>query len=92
MHLYFIDCCLWPIVVLNHNIPLQQVAAASIQDQLLVADAKLGNAIKDKLSVSCVSNTAVQELMRCIRSQLDGLLAGLPKKEMTAMALGLAHR
>lgn len=69
----------------------KQVAAAGVQDQLLVADAKLGNAIKDKLSVSCVSNTAVQELMRCIRSQLDGLLAGLPKKEMTAMALGLAH-
>ncbi|XP_034232578.1 nucleolar protein 58 [Thrips palmi] len=69
----------------------KQVAAAGIQDQLLVADAKLGNAIKEKLSVSCVSNTAVQELMRCIRSQLDGLLAGLPKKEMTAMALGLAH-
>lgn len=69
----------------------KQVAAEGVQDQLLVADAKLGNAIKDKLSVSCVSNTAVQELMRCIRSQLDGLLAGLPKKEMTAMALGLAH-
>ena len=69
----------------------KQIAAAGIQDQLLVADAKLGNAIKDKLSLSCVHNTAVQELMRCIRSQLDGLLAGLPKKEMTAMALGLAH-
>ncbi|KAG7208567.1 hypothetical protein KM043_014780 [Ampulex compressa] len=62
-----------------------------LQEQLAVADAKLGNAIKDKLSLSCVSNTAVQELMRCIRSQMDGLLAGLPKKEMTAMALGLAH-
>ncbi|XP_076670193.1 nop5 ribonucleoprotein isoform X1 [Andrena cerasifolii] len=62
-----------------------------LQEQLAVADAKLGNAIKDKLSLSCVSNTAIQELMRCIRSQIDGLLAGLPKKEMTAMALGLAH-
>lgn len=30
--------------------------------------------------------------MRCIRSQADSLIAGLPKKEMTAMALGLAHR
>ncbi|XP_073968325.1 nop5 ribonucleoprotein isoform X2 [Bombus fervidus] len=29
--------------------------------------------------------------MRCIRSQMDSLLAGLPKKEITAMALGLAH-
>lgn len=62
-----------------------------LQEQLAVADAKLGNAIKDKLSLSCVSNTAIQELMRCIRSQIDSLLAGLPKKEITAMALGLAY-
>ncbi|CAL7933476.1 unnamed protein product [Xylocopa violacea] len=62
-----------------------------LQEQLAVADAKLGNAIKDKLSLSCISNTAIQELMRCIRSQIDSLLAGLPKKEITAMALGLAH-
>ncbi|XP_076640330.1 nop5 ribonucleoprotein [Colletes latitarsis] len=64
---------------------------AEFQEQLAVADAKLGNAIKDKLSLSCISNTAIQELMRCIRSQIDSLLVGLPKKEMTAMALGLAH-
>ncbi|XP_003701979.1 nop5 ribonucleoprotein [Megachile rotundata] len=64
---------------------------SELQEQLAVADTKLGNAIKDKLSLSCVSNTAIQELMRCIRSQIDSLLAGLPKKEMTAMALGLAH-
>ncbi|KAK9309850.1 hypothetical protein QLX08_000655 [Tetragonisca angustula] len=62
-----------------------------LQEQLAVADVKLGNAIKDKLSLSCVSNTAIQELMRCIRSQMDSLLVGLPKKEITAMALGLAH-
>ncbi|XP_034944432.1 nucleolar protein 58-like [Chelonus insularis] len=62
-----------------------------VQDQLAVADAKLGNAIKEKLSLSCISNSSIQELMRCIRSQMDGLLAGFPKKEMTAMALGLAH-
>ncbi|XP_015602467.1 nucleolar protein 58 [Cephus cinctus] len=64
---------------------------AEVQEQLAVADSKLGNAIKDKLSLSCVSNTAIQELMRCIRSQMDSLLASFPKKEMTAMALGLAH-
>ncbi|XP_015177781.1 PREDICTED: nucleolar protein 58 [Polistes dominula] len=61
------------------------------QEELAVADAKLGAAIKEKLQLSCVNNTNVQELMRCIRSQVDGLLAGLPKKEMAAMALGLAH-
>jgi len=70
---------------------LKKVVAKDLQDQLLVADAKLGNAIKDNLNLPCLSNTAVQELMRCIRSQMDGLLAGFPKKEMTAMALGLAH-
>ncbi|OAD59938.1 Nucleolar protein 58 [Eufriesea mexicana] len=64
---------------------------SELQEQLAVADTKLGNAIKDKLSLSCISNTAIQELMRCIRSQIDSLLAGLPKKEITAMALGLAH-
>ena len=29
--------------------------------------------------------------MRCIRSQADSLMGGLPKQEMMAMALGLAH-
>lgn len=62
-----------------------------LQEQLLVADAKLGSAIKEKFSLQCLANTSVQELMRCIRSQLDSLISGLPKKEMTAMALGLAH-
>ncbi|KAF4527110.1 hypothetical protein B566_EDAN013744 [Ephemera danica] len=70
---------------------LKKLVVKETQDKLLVADAKLGSAIKDKLSINCMSNSAVQELMRCIRSQLDGLLAGLPNKEMAAMALGLAH-
>ncbi|XP_077265377.1 nop5 ribonucleoprotein [Temnothorax americanus] len=61
-------------------------------EQLAVADARLGLAIRDKLpKVSCVNNTAIQELMRCIRSQMDSLVTGVTKKEMTAMALGLAH-
>merc|ERR1719155_130600 len=29
--------------------------------------------------------------MRCIRSQISGLISGLPDKEMAAMELGLAH-
>lgn len=61
------------------------------REQLLVADAKLGSAIKEKFSLQCLSNTAVQELMRCIRMQLEYLLCGTSKKELTAMALGLAH-
>ncbi|EDV31597.1 uncharacterized protein Dana_GF14470 [Drosophila ananassae] len=70
---------------------LKKLLVDEVQSQLLVADAKLGTAIKDKLSVQCVYNTGVQELMRCIRQQADSLLGGLPKREMTAMALGLAH-
>jgi len=70
---------------------LKKLVSEVVQNQLLVADAKLGSAIKDKLDLQCVSNSSVQELMRCIRSQSESLLAGLPKKEMTAMALGLAH-
>lgn len=64
------------------------MVSEDVQNELLVADAKLGNAIKDKLSLKCVASGAVQELMRCIRSQSESLLSGLPKKEMTAMALG----
>lgn len=70
---------------------LKKLVSDDVQNQLLVADAKLGSAIKDKLALQCVSNTSVQELMRCIRSQSESLLSGLPKKEMAAMALGLAH-
>ena len=45
----------------------------------------------EKLQITCLTNSSVQELMRCIRSQADSLIGGLPKKEMMAMALGLAH-
>ena len=44
------------------------------------------------MDLQCVANSNVQELMRCIRSQRDSLIEGLPKKEMSAFALGLAHR
>lgn len=66
-------------------------SCTEIHEQLAVSDAKLGAAIKDKLQLSCVSNTSVQELMRCIRNQMDSLISGVTKKEMSAMALGLAH-
>ncbi|KAG8297645.1 Nucleolar protein 58 [Homalodisca vitripennis] len=70
---------------------LKKLVSQEVQEKLLVADAKLGNAIKDKLSLQCVSNTNVLELIRCIRSQTESLLSGLTKKELTAMSLGLAH-
>lgn len=71
---------------------LKKVFANEIHEQLAVADSKLGGAIKEKMSISCVHNSAVLELMRGIRQQMDNLIAGLPGTELNSMALGLAHR
>lgn len=60
-------------------------------DSLMVADPKLGSAIKEKFNISCVSSSSASDLLRCIRSQFENLLVGLPKKDLTAMSLGLAH-
>ena len=70
---------------------LKKVVAKEAAEKLAVADAKLGNAIQSKLDLKCVYDSKVAELMRCIRSQMSGLVSGLPDKEMTAMSLGLAH-
>lgn len=48
--------------------------------------------LQEKLDVTCVHSSAVAELMRCIRSQMESLITGLPPREMSAMSLGLAHR
>merc|ERR1712098_544591 len=52
---------------------------------------ELGGSIQEKLDLSCVYDSKIGELMRCIRSQISGLISGLPDKEMAAMELGLAH-
>ena len=70
---------------------LKKVVAKDANASLAVADAKLGNSIQNKLDLKCVYDSKIQELMRCIRSQMNGLVSGLPEKEMTAMSLGLAH-
>ncbi|PIN95389.1 hypothetical protein AB205_0119150 [Aquarana catesbeiana] len=71
---------------------LKKIAAKEAHEQLAIADAKLGGVIKDKVNLSCVHNTMVAELMRGIRNQIDGLVAGISTREMSAMSLGLAHR
>ena len=70
---------------------LKNLISEETQEKLLVADAKLGNDIKAKFELDCVADTKVQELMRCIRTQMNSLIEGLPEKELSAMALGLAH-
>merc|ERR1712088_32216 len=67
---------------------MKKLVASDAQEKLAVADAKLGQVIKKKFELDCVFDSNVQELMRCIRSQLGDLIQD---KEMTAMSLGLAH-
>jgi len=70
---------------------LKKIIAEDAHEKLAVADAKLGNVIQEKLEMNCVYDSKIGELMRCIRSQVSGLISGLPDKEMAAMELGLAH-
>jgi nucleolar protein 58 len=70
---------------------LKKVFVSDMQEQLAVADAKLGSAIKEKLNISCVHNSAITELFRGIRGQMANLITGLPPLEMNVMALGLSH-
>ncbi|KAJ8003344.1 hypothetical protein DPEC_G00147350 [Dallia pectoralis] len=70
---------------------LKKVVAKEAHEQLATSDAKLGGVIKEKLNLSCVHNTAVAELMRGIRTQMESLITGLPPREISAMSLGLAH-
>uniref|UniRef100_A0A8C6U3X2 Nucleolar protein 58 n=1 Tax=Neogobius melanostomus TaxID=47308 RepID=A0A8C6U3X2_9GOBI len=70
---------------------LKKIVAKEAHEQLAISDAKLGGVIKEKLDISCVHSPAVAELMRCIRSQMEGLITGLPGRDMSAMSLGLAH-
>nr|XP_015801955.2 nucleolar protein 58 [Nothobranchius furzeri] len=70
---------------------LKKVVAKEAHEELAISDAKLGGVIKDKLDLNCVYSPAVAELMRCIRSQMESLISGLPPREMSAMSLGLAH-
>ena len=60
-------------------------------DTLAVADAKLGSLVKEKCGIPCIHGAGVGELMRGIRAQLSGLVAGLSGHDLTPMALGLSH-
>lgn len=70
---------------------LKKVFASDVQEQLAVADAKLGNVIKEKLNIGCVHNSTISELFRGIRHQMCNLITGLPQSEVDTMALGLSH-
>merc|ERR1712151_207811 len=61
-------------------------------EELCVADAKLGQLIKEKFSIQCVFNKRTEELMRVVREHLTELASSsITTDEATGMALGLAH-
>lgn len=70
---------------------LKKLEIGEAQEELAVADAKLGSCISSKLNITCVNNSTIQELMRCIRMHMDSLLEGIKIKELAAMSLGVAH-
>jgi len=69
----------------------KNIIKKEIEDELAVADTKLGALIKESLSIQCVNNETVNELMRGVRSQLDSLLEGAGDDALKAMQLGLSH-
>lgn len=61
------------------------------EEQLAVADSKLASIIKEKMDISCIANTPIQQLMSCIRQQANALIPNLDELDNNAMQLALAH-
>lgn len=69
----------------------KNVLEAGLKDKLAVSDKALGALIKEKLSIACVNDTAVNEVMRGIRANMSTLISGLGDDDLKAMTLGLSH-
>lgn len=67
------------------------IVSKGIEDELIVQDKKLKRVIEDKLGIKCVQSSQHLELIRGIRSQIEGLISGFTESEQKAMSLGLAH-
>ena len=70
----------------------KNIVQKGIEDELLIADKKLGKTITEKLGIQCKTGETATELMRCIRFQMQSLISGIEDTEQfKAMQLGLAH-
>jgi nucleolar protein 58 len=69
----------------------KNIVQKEIEEELMVADKKLGKAISEKLGITCKTGDKANELLRCIRFQMQSLLTGLEDAELKQMQLGLAH-
>ena len=57
----------------------------------MISDSKLASSINKKLGINVISDQAVNEIFRGIRSQFSSLITGLAETDMNAMRLGLSH-
>jgi len=69
----------------------KSIVQQGIEDQLALADKKLGKAITQELGIDCKANEKSREILRCVRFQMSSLLEGVDEKELKSMSLGLAH-
>ena len=69
----------------------KNIVQKGIEDELMISDKKLGKAITEKLGIEVKTGEKANELIRCIRFQMNSLLEDLDEKELKSMSLGLAH-
>lgn len=62
-----------------------------LEDDLAVADPKLGAKIKEKFDINCVSTNAVSELMSLIRCKIEHLIPEWSTNDDMVMQLGTSH-
>ncbi|CAK5040341.1 unnamed protein product [Meloidogyne enterolobii] len=74
---------------------LKRILKKSVEEEgekLAVADTQLGTLIKNSLEIKCLHNTAISELMRSIRANMDTLVDDEAiTKEIATMRLGVSH-
>ena len=70
----------------------KNIVQKGIEDELLVAEKKLGKCIQEKLGITCKTGDKANEIMRCIRFQMQSLISGIEdSSQFKQMQLGLAH-
>ena len=59
----------------------KNIVQKGIEEELLVAEKKLGKNIQEKLGIACKTGETANELMRCIRFQMQSLISGIEDTE-----------
>ena len=69
----------------------KNIVEKEIEDEIAVADKKMGKLITENFGLKCKQNESIEELMRVIRFNLAGLLDFDSEEELRMMTLGVAH-